>query len=288
MAEKGLTLFDLEPKKVLLERFEIVRPLRQTGMAMTFEVSERGAEGARELLVFPSALFESPGQALDFADALRRWRAVAAAAVVRVREVLPHPGGALLVLTDMPPARSLREWLNERGRMGAKDARQLGIALCEGLAAIHEAGLVHGDLKPYTIHVEGDGKPTKPMLVDGGTTPGLWTAKHLGDRTVLIGTPVYAPVEQFGGESPDEASDLYNLATVLYELVAGKVPWAGRNFLEVFQAKLQAPRPMREIAPEANVPAAFEEVVLRGLQADARERYATAGELQAALTKLRV
>lgn len=288
MAEKGLSLFDLEPKKVLLERFEIVRPLRQTGMALTFEAHDRSEEGARELLVFPSALFENPGQALDFADALRHWRKVDSPAVVRVRDVVHYPGGALLVSTELPPPRSLREWLNEHRRMDAKHARELGLALLGGLAAIHDAGLVHGDIKPYTIHAEGARKLSKPLFVDGGTTPGLWSAKHLGDRTMLIGTPVYAPLEQFGGESPNVQSDLYNLATVLYELVAGAVPWAGRNFLEVFQAKLGEPRPIRSVAPDAQVPAELEEVLLRGLQADARERYTSAGEFRAALAKLHV
>ena len=64
------------------------------------------------------------------------------------------------------------------------------------------AGLVHGDIKPHTIHLEMLKKP-HVQLVDGGITPGLWTAKHLGDKTALIGTPFYAPIEQFGGDIAD-------------------------------------------------------------------------------------
>ena len=107
---------------------------------------------------------------------------------------------------------------------------------------------------------------------------GLWSAKHLGDKTALIGTPFYAPVEQFGGEAPDISSDIYNVATVLYELATGVVPWPGQSFLEIFQAKL-APEPsrMRDRAPECEVPAALEEVIKGGLITDRRDRYSDAG-----------
>src|SRR6185295_19899496 len=104
-------------------------------------------------------------------------------------------------------------------------------------------GLVHGDIKPSTIYVDAKSKKLGPQLVDGGITPGLWNAKHLGERTALIGTPFYAPVEQFGGESPDVQSDVYNVATVLFEMATGVLPWKGKSFLEVFQAKLQKTPP---------------------------------------------
>jgi serine/threonine-protein kinase len=167
-------------------------------------------------------------------------------------------------------------------------AKKLGMELCKGLSAIHAAGLVHGDIKPYTIHVAREKQPAKAVFVDGGITPGLWSAKHLGDKTVLIGTPFYAPVEQFGGESPTVASDLYNLATVLYELVTGVVPWPGRNFLEVFQAKLQPTPSMKLRAPEVEVPMGYEEVVQRALLAHEAERYSSADELHAALSRVKL
>ena len=260
-----------------------MRALRQTGMARVFEVNDRAEKEARQLLVFPAALFEGEEQSCDFADVMRSWREVDSEAVVRVRDIVRLKDGALLVGTDLPPEASLRDWLKEHGRMEAPRALALGLELCRGLAAIHENGLVHGDIKPFTIHVPSGAQPAQAMLVDGGITPGLWSAKHLGEHTVLIGTPFYAPVEQFGGESPDVRSDLYNLATVLYELVTGVVPWAGSNFLEVFQAKLQPAPGMRSRAPEAEVPRAYEEVVQRALATAGSERYGSAEELGEAL-----
>ncbi len=275
MPERTLTLFDLTPGKVLADRYEILRPYRQGGMSATFEVKDSEDGASREIQVFPAALFESKGQARDFAAAIGKWREIDSNAIVRLCDVQVCEDGTLLVISDFPPGDSLRAWLKENERMDVPDVLVLGKHLLAGLEKAHAAGQVHGDIKPHTIHL--DQGPEDAVLVDGGITTGLWSAKHLGDRTALIGTPFYAPVEQFGGESPDVQSDLYNLATVLYELVTGVVPWSGSSFLEVFQSKLQkTPPPMRDRAPAVEVPRAFEEAVVGGLLADRRERYASA------------
>jgi serine/threonine-protein kinase len=141
-------------------------------------------------------------------------------------------------------------------------------------------------VKPSTIYVaERKGKGgLHAIMVDGGVTPGLWNAKHLGDRTALIGTPFYAPVEQFGGESPDVRSDVYNVATVLFELASGVLPWPGKSLLEVFQAKLDKRAPsMRARAPGVQVPSELERTILAGLMADRSQRYADAAEFKAKL-----
>jgi serine/threonine-protein kinase len=137
--------------------------------------------------------------------------------------------------------------------------------------------------------VTEDRKGLSAQLVDGGVTPGLWNAKHLGDHTALIGTPYYAPVEQFGGDAPDVQSDIYNVDTVLFELVSGTLPWPGSSFLEVFQAKLDRNAPsMAARAPEVDVDAALEEAIVRGLMADRRERYAKASEFRKALEAVKL
>jgi len=275
MSDRILTLFDLTPGKVLADRYQIKRSHRQGGMSAAFEVLDAVENVVRELQVFPSALFEGREQAEIFATQLARWGEVHSPAVLAFRDVHLRDDNTLLLVTDFPPGESLREWLNEHRRMDAPDVLELGKHLLEGLECSHAAGQVHGDIKPHTIHL-GDG-PTSAVLVDGGITTGLWNAKHLGDKTALIGTPFYAPVEQFGGESPDVQSDIYNLATVMFELATGVVPWAGSSFLEVFQSKLEkVPPSMRRRAPDVVVPRELEAALVGGLLTDRRDRYATA------------
>jgi serine/threonine protein kinase len=271
---RSLTLFDLQPGKTVLDRFEIKSAHRHGGMAAVFEVIDGGE--VRELQVFPAAMFESVEQSTTFAERMQGWTSVDNAHVLKVREAQCMADGTVLLVTDFPGGVSLREWLNENQRMEPAQVRTLGLELLDGLATIHAAGAVHGDVKPNTIYV---GRSGESQLVDGGITSGLWESKHLGDKTALIGTPFYAPVEQFGGESPDVRSDIYNLATVLYELCCGVVPWPGKSFLEVFQSKLQSRPPgMVERAAGTSVPAELEEAIVGGLIAEARDRYASTAE----------
>jgi len=274
MSERPLTLFDLSPGKVLADRYVIHKPNRHGGMAATFVVNDSEAGEERELQVFPAALFEKRSQVDEFAESFERWKEIDSKAIVRVHEALVREDGTFLLVTDVPRGPSLRDWISENGHMEIPDVVRLGRHLLEGLEKVHAAGLVHGDIKPHAVHM--DGGPEGAALVDGGITSGLWSAKHLGDRTALIGTPFYAPVEQFGGESPDIQSDIYNVATVLYELCVGVVPWPGSSFLEIFQAKLEKrPPSMRSRCKEVEVPPALEEAIVGGLLADRRERYSS-------------
>ena len=99
---------------------------------------------------------------------------------------------------------------------------------------------------------------------------------------------MYAPVEQFGGESPVVQSDVYNLACVLYELSTGVLPWKGKSFLEVFQEKLQKEPPAMKVrAPKVTVPPALESAIRGGLMADRRERYGDVTPFRSALAAVK-
>jgi serine/threonine-protein kinase len=282
MPTKVLSLFDLIPGKVLLDRYKIARPNRRDGMSTTFAVEDLESKSERELQVFPASLFEGREQSRDFARAMRAWSQVESGAVLVTHGAAELDDGTILLVTDLPPARSLRDHLKEHVPLPANEVVRIGTDLLDGLGAVHAAGLVHGDVKPQTIRVRDD--RGRVVLIDGGITAALWSAKHLGDKTALIGTPFYAPIEQFGGESPDVQSDLYNLACVLYELATGVLPWKGRSFLDVFQEKLQKePPPMKSRAPKVTVAAGLESAIRGGLMADRRERYATVAPFRAAL-----
>ena len=277
-----LTTYDLTKGKKLADRYTIVGARRQSGFAAVYEATDP-AGGRCELSLFPAGLFEQADQAEEFRERLLPWREVDSAHVLRVREVLSVAGG-LLLITDLPNGEELRARLDRDKRLNALELVTLGAQLLEGLGRVHGAGLVHGDIKPRTIHVAGKGAALTAMLVDGGVTPSLWSAKGLGEKTALIGTPYYAPVEQFGGEAADVRSDIYNLATVLYEAATGVLPWTGTSFLEVFQSKLQDPPPMRKRAKDVELEPALESAILRGCLTDKRKRYGSAREFQQALT----
>lgn len=279
------SMFHLAPGKTVLGRFEIVRPTRQNDLALTFEAKE--GDDPCELTFFPPALFDDASQVDEFCSFWEAWRSVDSPHVTRIREILTIGGECALLVSDAAPELSLREWLTKRAPLEPAEVLRIGVQLAEGLIGIHSANLVHGDLKPQTIHLtQGDGEAGTGtvVMVGGGVTTGIWNAKGLGERTALIGTPYYAPIEQFGGESPDERSDIYNVAAVLFELGCGVLPWPGKSFLEVFQAKLDKAAPsMKRRAPQVEFPAEVEAAIVKGLLADRNDRYATAEQLLAGL-----
>ena len=285
MSDQPLSVYDLTPGRLVASRYEVVRPHRQGGLSAAFEVRDQETKERCELQLFPAALFEAAGQTQEFSASWAPWKRIKSPSVLRVREILPLGSSSLILITDFPEGDSLRARLNARKRLPVGDVVRLGVQVLEGLEAIHAHGLVHGDIKPYTIHVRGDGTGLRPVLVDGGITPGLWSAKHLGEKTALIGTPYYAPVEQFGGDSPTVQSDVYNVAAVLFESIAGTLPWRGASFLEVFQAKLdKRPPSLRRTAPDLKVEEGLEEAIATGCLAERSGRYATAREFRERLS----
>ena len=286
MSTPTTSLYDIAPGVQLADRYKVVGPHRQGGLSTAFEVEDLTDGSRRELQLFPPGLFESAEQRAHFLGQLEPWREVGSETVLALRDLLDLEPSSLGLVTDYPEGESLRQVLNREQRLSVEVTQRIGLQLLDGLQSVHDSGLVHGDVKPYTVHlVAADGEEFgRPLLVDGGLTPGLWTAKGLGDKTALIGTPYYAPVEQFGGDAPDVLSDVYNVATVLYECATGVLPWSGKTFLEVFQSKLEAgPPAMSERAPDVEVPSAFEEVVARGCRAKRTDRWQSAADFREAL-----
>lgn len=292
MSHESFSLFDLQPERQVAGRYRIVKPQRQSGLSTAFEARDEHATGAGArcaLVLFPGALFEGAQQAEEFRASWKPWTTVRSEHVAGVRDILAMPHNTTLLVTDLAEGQTLREWLKAHKRMTPEQTLALGRGLLDGLAAIHGQGLVHGDIKPQTIFLAERKEGLHGVLVDGGITTGLWNAKHLGEHTALIGTPYYAPVEQFGGESPDVQSDVYNLATVLFECAAGVLPWPGSTMLEVFQAKLDRSAPsIKKRAPKVHVPEDLERAVVQGLLADKRQRYPSAAEFRDALSAVAV
>ena len=281
----SLSFFDLVPGKVLLDRYRILRPHRETGMATAFAVEDEEDNSRAEVQVFPSTLFADYEQARGFADRLVGWSELNYAAVLRTHGVEVLEDGTVLLITDFPTGSSLRGRMSDSARMDPDEVLALSRDLLGGLGEIHAAGLVHGDLKPASIYLRGEGLGAQ--LVDCGVTPGLWEAKHLGTRTALIGTPFYSPLEQFSGDSPSASADLYGLGTLMYELITGVMPWQGNGFIEVFQSKMnEGPPAMAVRAPCVDVPMELEQAIAKSLRAKRAERYVSADDFMGALSAL--
>lgn len=173
--------------------------------------------------------------------------------------------------------RTLEEEMQSRGALSAQEARLIGLDLCRALAAVHEAGLVHRDVKAQNVMREDGGRI---VLMDFGA--GADSERIEPGATGIVGTPSYLAPEVFAGQRASRASDIYSLGVLLYHLVTGRFPVDGSNRSEIQRAhEGRNYRHLRDARPD--LPEGFVQVVETTLAADPRDRYQTAGELEQAL-----
>jgi len=269
-----LELINLVPGKEVLGQYTITKLLRENGISSTFGLQGEDFPDGAELVLFPSHLFGSFEAATSFSQELEPWIAFDCSSVRSLSRMEVQEDGLVLQVGARVPGPSLRHFMAEGELLSSGEVQQLGLRLLDGLEELHGSGMVHGDLKPEVVF--GNGDPDSAVIIDGGVTPSLWSTQHLGARTQLVGTPFYAPIEQFSGDAPSADSDLYNLATLLYEAATGQLPWNGTGFVEVFQSKLVRPSEGSNAARAVNLAPGLDSLLCSALDPQRRERPADA------------
>jgi eukaryotic-like serine/threonine-protein kinase len=186
-------------------------------------------------------------------------------------------GGLLYLVMRLVPGHSLEVRIAE-GKLPAAEAARIALECARALAAAHAVGVVHRDIKPANILLDANGHAT---VTDFGIA--LVTSRPARElRGSTAGTPHYMSPEQSLGEHVDGRSDVYALGIVLYEMLTGTCPFAGRNATEVIAKHISAPVPkVSEREPET--PVALVRLVDRMLAKDPAGR-PTAAELVKELT----
>jgi hypothetical protein len=187
--------------------------------------------------------------------------------------------------TDRIRGHTLEEGLAERGPLGAGEATVIGLELCRALAAVHTAGLVHGDVKAGNVMREGGGEPgARPgriVLLDFGAARDVAGGAGIA---AAAGTPLSAAPEILAGGAPTPAADLYSLGALLHRLLTGRHPIEAATLEELLARHRERPvAPLRAARPDLST--AMVQVVLRALAADPSDRFRDAGEMEAALAE---
>ena len=248
--------------------YELGSEIGRGGMGRVFRARHvpTGAERALKLLEGGDA--ESVRRFRREAEALAR---VGPTVAVAVHEAGFDRGRAFFVM-DLMAGGSLASRLEASNARSWKDAVALAAKLARAVARCHAVGLVHRDLKPANVlftRAADQGDDGEPRLADFGCVRDLGASKLTATGTSM-GTPGYMAPEQIDGERGDERADVYALAVILHELVAGARPHEASRWHELLlQAKRGLPQP---IAANAKAPAALDDVLRRGLAFEASRR----------------
>lgn len=180
---------------------------------------------------------------------------------------------------ELVKGRTLSSIIKTDGRLGAGDAMAIGVHLCDALAAVHEAQLIHGDIKAHNVMCAERGRT---VLMDFGAGNDLKVDDEPSGRRVT-GTPLYLAPELFGSARPTRQSDIYSLGVLLFHTVTDAYPIEGRTREEVArQHENDTPRRrLRDLRPD--LPGAFVSVIERATARRPQDRYQSAGAFGAAL-----
>src|ERR687888_895130 len=193
--------------------------------------------------------------------------------------------GRQFLVFELVEGQTLADVLHEEGRLPVRHALEIAIQVARGLGFAHEQGLVHRDVKPQNVILNGDGRA---KVTDFGIARSL-DVQGVTQSGAVLGTSNYIAPEQASGQPVDQTTDVYSLGVVLFELLTGEVPFPGESFVAVAMQHVNATPPsLLEVRPD--VPARVAHAVARALEKDPADRFPTmdafAAELEACLAEL--
>lgn len=217
--------------------------------------------------------------------------AVAHPNIVQVLDAGEEEDGSPYVVLEYLEARTLEGLIAARGQLAIHDSLLLTKQACSAVAAVHEAGFIHRDVKPGNFLVVGANgsygnlKEAQLKLIDFGIASAPWFDRNhkLTREGMVMGTPEYMPFEHLSG-NPDAirpALDIYALGATLYECLTGRAPYDGNSIQVVTKALTQPVEPVRSVRPE--VPELVATIVQTALAKDPSRRYRDARTMEQAI-----
>ena len=269
--------------EVLSDRYELEELVGSGGMSSVYRAHDRLLDRTVALKV----LHEHHLQDAEYVERFRREaRSVAVLShpnIVTVIDRGEHDGRQFIVF-EYVDGENLKRLIQAGRPVPVDTAVQLATQIAHGLSFAHRNGLVHRDVKPQNVLLNGDGRA---KVTDFGIARSLDVKHGMTQTGTVLGTSDYIAPEQAQGKDVGEHTDVYSLGVVLYELLTGEVPFPGENFVAVAMRHINdPPPPVRAKRPE--VPPRVDAAVQRAMAKDPAERFPTMAdfgrELEACLS----
>ena len=277
---------------LLANRYKIADLVGQGSTGAVFRADDVISGKPVAVRVLVPALAQLPGliprirARIDRNNAIQQRDPAALVNLVDIFDVGMTLEGELFVVSDYLDGDHLNTMLSRGGRLPWSRARSLLIRLCQIVHGLHQEGIVLGGLEArHCFAIRGKTKHEAIKVVNNAVIEQLASTigPHAGHGATILAR--YVAPEQACGDPIDARSDVYSFGIIAYELLTGSVPFTDANPVRLVSMHLQRPpRPPREVAPDADIPAEVEEALLRSLAKDPGDRFATMDAFAAALT----
>jgi eukaryotic-like serine/threonine-protein kinase len=256
--------------ELIAERYELQELVGTGGMSSVYRAHDRLLERDVALKV----LHEQHTADGDYVERFRREaRSVAQLSHPNIVTVIDRgeQDGRQFIVFEYVDGENLKTVVERAGPLPEREAIELTLQTARALGFAHEHGLVHRDVKPQNVLLNGDGGA---KVTDFGIARSLDVHGGLTQTGTVMGTSDYIAPEQARGQKVDAQSDVYSLGAVLYELLTGEVPFPGDNFVAVAMRHINEPPPsVRERRPELSP--RLDAAIRRAMAKEPRDRFAS-------------
>jgi serine/threonine protein kinase len=280
---------------VVRDKYRILARLGEGGMAVVYKAHHELLDELRALKVIRPDLAGDAEFISRFKNEAIMARRLNHPNAVRVDDLDIAEDGLPFISMELVVGDTLKTLIQRVGPLPVSLVLDVSSHVCEALDAAHALGLVHRDIKPENIVLiaQHSGPPVAKILDFGISRLREQPAgqKGLTQTGMVIGTPEYmSPEQAMGkrGEEIDGRSDLYSLGIVMYRMLTGELPFQAETTVEMILHQLKTvPRPPHQLKPELAIPPAVSAIVMKALEKDRGNRFATGGAMAAAIKKAR-
>jgi serine/threonine-protein kinase len=270
---------------LLLDRFLVTKQIGQGGMGAVYEATHTLINKR----VAVKVLLEKYAQREQIVTRLKKEATLASSIrnehIIDITDIGNTADGRTFVVMEYLEGESLAECLAREHELPEQRTLRIASQAASALAAAHAKGIVHRDIKPENLFLLKRNNQDFVKVVDFGISKSLRAsteeeaAQRLTQTGMVLGTPLYMSPEQArGDEDLDHRVDIYALGVIMYEAIAGRVPFAGTNYLSVISQVLnEEPKPVREIRPE--VSEELEAIISKAMAKDRTQRYEDAAAM---------
>ena len=262
------------------DQYDIECEIGRGGMSVVYRARDRRLDRLVAVKALPPELAYDPAIRTRFKREAQTSAQLAHAHIVPIYDVGERGGIAYFVMS-LVRGGSLADLLAREPRLPIARARSLLAELADALAFAHLRGVIHRDVKPDNVLLDGDSG--RAMVTDFGIARAIESGTRLTVTGNAVGTPTYMSPEQAMGERElDGRSDIYSLGVLGYQMLTGRVPFAAGNSMALLLKHVsETPRPIAELRPDA--PVALSDALERALMKQPDDRWPTASSLRDAI-----